>query len=392
MIFLLVNSNYLIKVINTMKTIAEVKQQLINNQPLLSDILSLNLEGCIIHLQSNSKELLDKLNRYFENCNVIDKHIQNKYAADINIIAIESLPPELEITYVDWAREPGKSGRKDEYFNIKDGRVVRKVRTGMVFLQSESERIAAGPCIQYDNQLINFINSQYMNWLQNQGWLICHASGMTMGTEQKNNIGFAIAGLSGGGKSTLMLELMNNASVSYLTNDRLFVKKQGAKKQTTTQMLGIPKLPRINPGTIVGNPKLHGLLDKNKLDFYQSMDISELWEVEEKSDVPITEIYGQHRLSYSAQLSSFIILNWQRESNQETHLNRVYMDERSDILAAIMKSPGPFYQYQDGHFQKDNDEFDQNAYLQNLSNVAIYEATGNINFKKMAQLILTNLT
>jgi len=366
-----------------MKTISTIKDSLINKQPLLSDTLALNLEGCSIHLQSNSKELLDKLTVYFENCYVIDKNTGNSQTADIQITAIESLPPELQFQYKDWAREPGKTGRKDEYFDIKDGRVVRKVRTGMVFLQSENEKIAAGPCIQYDNQLINFINSQYMNWLQNSGWLICHASGMTIESEHTHNKGFAIAGLSGGGKSTLMLEIMNDATVSYLTNDRLFI-----KKQTDTQMLGIPKLPRINPGTIVGNPKLHGLLDEKELNYYQSMEISELWEVEEKNDVLITQIYGTNRLHYSAQISSFIILNWQRDSNQKTRLTHIDINQRKDVLAAIMKSPGPFYQYQDGHFQQDNDEFDQNTYLHHLSDVAIYEATGNIDFKIMAKLIL----
>ena len=83
--------------------------------------------------------------------------------------------------FIDWAREPGKTGRKDSYLDLDGGRLVRKVRTGMVFLQSAGERIAAGPCLRYDNQVINFINAQYMNWLQNQGWLICHASGLVTG-------------------------------------------------------------------------------------------------------------------------------------------------------------------------------------------------------------------
>ena len=377
-----------------MTTITSIKQQLINNQTLLSHELALKLAGCSIQIQSNSYELLDKLKFYFENCDVIDNNFDSRESADIQIIAIESLAVELENHYIDWAREPGKSGRKDEYFDIQDGRVVRKVRTGMVFLQSKNERIAAGPCIQNDNQLINFINSQYMNWLQNRGWLICHASGMTLNTEKKDTgqkvkPGFAIAGLSGGGKSTLMLELMNDPSVSYLTNDRLFIKKESKKQNMSTGMLGIPKLPRINPGTIVGNPKLHGLLDKKELHYYQAMETSELWEVEEKNDVLITQVYGEQRLSFSAQISSFIILNWQRDSNQKTRLTHIDLDQRRDVLAAIMKSPGPFYQQTDGSFQKDNDEFDQKAYLNHLSEVSIYEATGNIDFKIMAQLILT---
>lgn len=371
-------------------TISLFKEKLLQNETLCDDVLYLDLHTCKMKLESNSSALIHKMKVYFDNCHVIDKNLSSQ--ADINIIAIESAPIDLDINFIDWAREPGKSGRKDEYFDIKNGRIIRKVRTGMVFLQSENEKIAAGPCIQYDNQLTNFINSQYMNWLQNRGWLICHASGLTMLSERDNNKGFAIAGLSGGGKSTLMLELMNAPSISYLTNDRLFIKKQEFKKQqTSTQMLGIPKLPRINPGTIVGNPKLHDLLNKKELNFYQSMDVSELWEVEEKNDVLISQIYGEKRLRYNGQLNAFIILNWQRDSNQETHLNQININQRTDVLSAIMKSSGPFYQYQDGHFQKDDDEFDQNSYLHHLSEITIYEATGNINFKKMAELILNTI-
>ena len=56
-----------------------------------------------------------------------------------------------------------------------------------------------------------------------------------------------IAGFSGGGKSTLMLQLLDNDEVSYLTNDRLFIHAGSGQIMAR----GIPKLPRINPGTIV---------------------------------------------------------------------------------------------------------------------------------------------
>jgi HprK-related kinase B len=368
-------------------TITSIKQQLIHNQQLLDNNLLLNLEGCIIEVQSNSYELIDKLSQYFKNCDVLYKQMDNSNMPDIVIIAIEREAPELDVVFTDWAREPGKTGRKDEYFDFEDARLVRKVRTGMVFLQSKTDLIAAGPCIEYDNQVINYINSQYMNWLQNRGWLICHASGMSVDRNNSNSKGFAIAGLSGGGKSTLMLELMEHDLVSYVTNDRLFIKKQ----QHETVMLGIAKLPRINPGTIVGNPRLHGLLDQQQLEYYQSMEKSELWHIEEKNDVPITAIYGQHRLHYHTQLNIFIILNWSRDSQEETSLNAINIEQRVDALAAIMKSPGPFYQYDNGQFQTDNEEFDHQNYIDNLSGIEIYEATGLIDFKKMAELILALL-
>jgi len=169
---------------------------------------------------------------------------------DMEVIAIDREAPDTGIDFVDWQREPGKTGRKDSWFDVPGGRVVRKVRTGMVFLQSETQRIAAGPCLEYDNQVINFINAQYMNWLQHRGWLICHSAGLVY-----RGSGFGIAGFSGGGKSTLMLHLLEHDAVSYLTNDRLFVRKEAGQ----TRAVGIPKLPRVNPGTIVHNARLQGL-------------------------------------------------------------------------------------------------------------------------------------
>ena len=137
----------------------------------------------------------------------------------------------MSLNFIDWAREPGKTGRKDSYVDLLGGRLLRKVRTGMVFLQSDTWRIAAGPCEANDNQVINFINAQYMNDLQRHDWLICHAAGLVRGERA-----VAIAGFSGGGKSTVMLRAMEHPSLDYLTNDRLFIRgdEQGV------QAAGIP--------------------------------------------------------------------------------------------------------------------------------------------------------
>ncbi len=364
-------------------TIESISQQLIQEQEFLSEPLHLKIGDCRLDLQSNSQALIDKLSLYFASCNVIG----DQNTADINIIAIESDAPELGIDFIDWKREPGKTGRKDEYFDIKDGRVVRKVRTGMVFLQSVEKIIAAGPCIQYDNQVINFINSQYMNWLQQRGWLICHASGLI-----HNNKGLAIAGFSGGGKSTLMLNFMNDSSISYMTNDRLFIKASNPDtEESQVTMSGIPKLPRINPGTIIGNPVLHSLMSQDELKHYQAMEKEILWDIEEKYDAPIKQVYGDQRMKNDSPLNAFLILNWQRDSDEPVSLSQINLEERQDLLKAIMKSSGPFYQDKQGIFQTDEIEFDEKAYLSMLSGIKVYEAHGGINFIKLTELCMKTL-
>lgn len=333
--------------------------------------LYLGLEECIIRVRSNSPALIDKLAGYFSHF-VIDSS-----AETMDVIAIEGDAQTLGFEFTDWKREPGKTGRKDAYVELADGRLVQKVRTGMLFLQSKKHRIAVGPCLENDNQIINFICSQYMTWLQNRGWLICHASGLVYGEQC-----LGIAGFSGGGKSTLMLHLLDDKSVSYVTNDRLFVRPE------SDQILarGIPKMPRINPGTIVHNPKLHDLIPREERQSLLEMPVQELWDIEDKYDVDIGRVYGADRIVSQAPISSFLILNWKHDSPEDTTIEAVDLAKRRDLLGALMKAPGSFYQYPDGSFTRDTDTFDEEAYLRALKGVRIYEAKGKIDFEKLIRL------
>lgn len=356
-----------------LKTIVDT---LYDDAQLCDQELYLALGECTLCLRSNSNELISQLRRYFSH--VIGPAVE----PDIEVIAIERDAPQLGIEFIDWKREPGKTGRKDSYFDFPGARLVRKVRTGMVFLQSETQRIAAGPCQRYDNQVINFINAQYMNWLQNRGWLICHAAGLVY---KERTLG--IAGFSGGGKSTLMLHMLENPEITYLTNDRLFIKSS----ESITQASGIPKLPRVNPGTIVHNPRLHPLIPAEQRESLLALPKNELWNLEEKYDVLIDEIYGQNRIASEAPLAAFLVLNWKRDSEQPLKLQPVNLVERRDLLGAIMKSPGPFYQYPDGRFFQDDTLLDEQAYLHTLKAVPIFEASGGIDFDALAQLCLKEM-
>ena len=357
---------------NRPESIDTFTEALYDGAALSDQSLYLALGACTLRVRSNSTEHIDQLTRYFS-------HVAGPPAEpDLEIIAIERPEPDLGVDFVDWKREPGKTGRKDSYHDFSGGRLVRKVRTGMVFLQSDTQRIAAGPCIRYDNQVINFINAQYMNWLQNRGWLICHAAGLV---EHGRTLG--IAGFSGGGKSTLMLHMMENPEVSYLTNDRLFIRREG----NGVEAAGIPKLPRVNPGTIVHNPRLHPLIPAAQRESLLAMPKEQLWELEDKYDVLIDEVYGADRFTVETPLGAFLVLNWQRGSDEPLNLQRIDLSERRDLLSAIMKSPGPFYQFADGRFFNDDMPLDEQAYLDTLKDIPVYEASGGIDFAAMAQQI-----
>jgi HprK-related kinase B len=90
-------------------------------------------------------------------------------------------------------------------------------------------------------------------------------------------------------------------------------------------------------------------------------------------------------------LSAFLVLNWERNCDKPLKVERVNLDERQDLLSAIMKSPGPFYQLADGRFFNDSMALDQAAYLKSLAGIKIFEASGGVNFDALSQHCLNEL-
>ncbi|MBY8974507.1 HprK-related kinase B [Rhodobacteraceae bacterium NNCM2] len=295
---------------------------------------------------------------------------------DAAIDVIEGQAPTGGPEWLDWAREPGKTGKKDQYHDLVDGRLVYKVRTGVTFLQSPAALVAFGPSADHPNQIVNFINTQILNICQRDGWQICHAAAVTNGERS-----LAIAGLSGGGKSTSILRLMDLDGLAFVTNDRLLVRAA----RPFPEALGIPKHPRINPGTILHNPKLSPMLTEERRSELLAMPKDALWQLEEKHDLDIGAVYGAGRVRYDAPLSDFWVLNWSRDSASPTTIAEVALAERPDLLSAIMKSAGPFYQKPDGSFLRDTDPLEPAPYLRALSGVRVSEVSGKIDFDAIAR-------
>jgi HprK-related kinase B len=150
-------------------------------------------------------------------------------------------------------------------------------------------------------------------------------------------------------------------------------------------------LPRINPGTIVHNQKLHSLIPAQQREALLQLPGAELWELEEKYDVHIDRIYGPGRIIEEAPMAAFLILDWQRDSERELEVEQVDLATHRDLLGALMKSPGPFYQYPDGSFQQDTTAFDDSAYLDALENVAVYVARGRVDFSALSERCLSEV-
>ena len=284
----------------------------------------------------NSRPLLDTLTSYFSHILTNYEHKPKK------IYAVEYPGIKLDLPFTDFKREAGKVGRKDSIYDLDDGRLLLKVRTGVIFLQSEDYLVAVGPCESNPNQVINYTLNQYMTDLQRKDWTICHASSLEV-----SGVGIGIAAASGGGKSTLMLKLMELEEARFVTNDRLFMKEI----DDVIEARGIAKLPRINPGTIINNDRLGNILTAEKKIELSKMSREELWCLEEKYDVDIEVLYGLEKIVHDTALKHLFILDWSLDSESPTKVSTADASDE-DVLKAVMKSPGLFTRIQIVNFLK----------------------------------------
>ena len=349
------------------------------SQPALcADDLYLASGECVLRVRTNSSELRTALADYFAHIVCTD------VTPDIDIIAIDRDAPELDISFIDWQADAGTINNRSRisYADLPGGRLVRKTDNGMVFLQSAQRGIVAGPCRKYQRQVIDFINTQFMNWLQNRGWLNCAATGVVY---QGRSLG--IAGLSESCKSRLMLHLLDNQEVCYLGHDHLFMHTGSGQ----VDVCGTPTLPRITAESMLAHQQLYSLIPPHQRDFLLQLSAGERWQREEHYDIPVDRIYGPGRMKTQAPLAAMLILDWQQDSTRELQLERVKPALNSVLLDVLMSSPGPFYQYPDGSFQQSNETPDESAYLDALENVAVYVARGRVDFSAITDRCLQEI-
>ncbi|MBD3333891.1 MAG: HprK-related kinase B [Candidatus Eisenbacteria bacterium] len=325
-------------------------------------VLTLRLEDFGIRVVSNSTAVADRLRTYFHN------FIDESATCGMTVRVLETEPFRPPWPFRDWEPEQGKRRLKESYADLPGGRAVRKVRTGMVFLSGGNQRVAVGRCGDHLNQVVNYIVAQYISHRMAQGWILCHAAGIARGDR-----GLGIAARSGGGKSTLALQLLRH-NFDYISNDRLLL----LRTAEAVAMGGVPKQPRINPGTALHHPDLVDVLSPGRRAALQRIPASELWELEDKHDADIERLFGPGRFRLMSRLESFVILNWDRRgkgfSAETVDLNR-----RSDLLPLIQKSPGPFHASDRPPGGSDRRETAP-RYVECLASVPVVEITGGVDF------------
>lgn len=327
--------------------------------------LTLGLGTCVIAVSTDSLALHGALCDYFSSFVVEDG------PAHIHITAHEATIPALQLPFVEKQPDPGKSRIKEEYCDLRDGRVVRKRLTGMVFAFGHGVNVAVGPCLANANQVVNFVNNRLIEYLLDRGCLLGHASGVGLGGR-----GLCLAGFSGMGKSTLALHLLSRG-LDFISNDRMLVEDAGP---SGVIMHGVAKQPRINPGTALNNPDLARVLTPEEHTRFGSLPVDELWSLEHKYDALVEECFGPGRFTLHAPMDGLVVLNWRRDGGPMV-ARRVIPDERRDLLAAFMKEPGVFYMPSGAQ-----PDLSEEAYVRLLSRTALVEVTGGVDFDAAASV------
>ncbi len=324
--------------------------------------LHLRFEDVAVEVRADREKIISELYSYFR------PFLSGPSQSHIRITCHQGETVEAEEEFIVKMPDPGKHKIKEEYIDLPDGRVVRKRLTGLTFVFGEGDNLVAGPCLENLNQVVNFINSCFISVKLKNGCFLGHAAAVA-----KEYKGLAIAGRSGAGKSTVALELLNN-ELRFLSNDRILIKR----KSKGLSVLGVAKLPRINPGTALNNPSLNEVLSEKDKEKYRRLKKEDLLMVEHKHDVDIDACFGKGKMILKAPLSAIAVINW---DSGPCLCKPFKAKDRPDLIKYLMKSPGLFYRENISCFNLEN-------YVELLGDCPLYEISGKRNFQAAAKSCL----
>jgi HprK-related kinase B len=327
--------------------------------------LRIRLDDTVLSVSCSTFELAQGLNAYFSDFSVFERA-----KPDIRVTVHETAAPEFCTQLAPYSPEPGKTKIKEMFADIPGGRLIQKRQTGLAFILGPDIHLAVGPCAANLNQVINFINTRFIEAKLARGGLLAHAAGVC-----RNGRGLGIAGFSGSGKSSLALKMLSRGC-DFISNDRLIL----LKNNPGCRMIGVAKHPRVNPGTILNNPDLAGILPEPERSRYRRLPQDALWNLDEKYDVRIESAFPGRRFLLNTPMTGFVILNWKR-TDAAPSLQPADPAIRRDLLAALIKQPGIFC-LPSG--EKAPRHFTEPDYIEALSACDVFELAGGVDFEAAA--------
>ena len=314
--------------------------------------------GTRLRVQTNSLPLAQALSRHFA------AFPGDGGQPDLVVQAVDGPSPDLDLAFVPHESEGGK----EEYADLPDGRLVRKRRTGLLLVFGPAGNWIFGPCAAWPEQVVNAVNARLADRELSRGAALLHAAAVARGQSA-----LALAGLAGAGKTTLALELVRRGA-DFVTNDRLFV----TPEPNGLECCGVARPPRVNPGTILANDRLHGLLDPAKRAAYAALPPVALWGLESKHDVPIETCFGPGRVRLRAGLHALIVLCWKRGGGP-VDARWTTLSASPELVPAIAKDLGVL-------FLAGPRPADPAAYLAVLGALPVLALSGGTDVSHAAQL------
>ncbi len=335
-------------------------------------VLDLDLPDCRARIRVCAPGVYDALREYF--AEFIAAETAEVAAPDLLITAVATdgtpLPPALAGRLTIKEDDKGRPA-KEAWIDLDDGRIVHKIRTGVVIVMGRGVELIAGPIGDHVDQVVNFVNHRLMQRWIADGGVLAHAAGITRGER-----GLILCGCSGAGKSTLALHMMAvDPSLAFVSNDRAVLDRKTADGRPGARLLGIPKHPRVNPGTVLHNPSLGSMIDEEERRRYAAMPIAELRFLEEKRDAVIPALYGPGRFLLQAQALGLVILRWTPDGGP-MEVREVTLEGRPDLQAILHKRLGLFF----WPLACPSDEAGFAALAEVLAAVPAYEVRGGIDF------------
>lgn len=260
-------------------------------------------------------------------------------------------------------------------------RLLKKLRSGLRTLIQLEERTLwiEEPSLVDWNSMMNILNDFLsLEWL-NSGFVLMHAGAVA--TERGDVV--LLASSSGRGKTTAIFRLLGDG-FRYVANDRVLVGPAGS----SFGAVGFPKLPRVNPGTMVADPILRNLLDSKEKEGLTSIDPERLWMLESKRDISLEDVYGEGVIGSWGWLKMIVFLEWSRGMAGPLRVVRVRSDRLGVVFPKVLKHPVVIAQENFKEFSlKDSD------FLSRLSkSVGIFQAEGTFAPEKLAKWIASNIS
>ena len=122
--------------------ISSIKQTLLDDNKLLPTSLCLQLAGYRLAIRSNSARFMARMQTYFA-------HVLAPSCDEVQaeVIAIEADVVNAGIEFVDWKREPGKTGRKDAIHDLPAAGWYKKYAPACCFCKVVMRSSLQGPVL-----------------------------------------------------------------------------------------------------------------------------------------------------------------------------------------------------------------------------------------------------